>query len=245
MAGFAGELPVKLKAERIFYAVMAALMVVSIFAGFAPTFFLKPVLGTPQMLPITPLVALHGTIFSTWALLFVLQTWLVAGGRTDLHRRIGLVAFGLLPGMAVTGTLAAVYGAIRASGPPIVPPWSWMAVPLVSIPVYTALIGVALAKRRRPQAHKRLMFMAMVIMLGPAFGRMPPFHGPLGMVIIPALFAFAQVGWDYRALRYVHPATLWGGGVVIFAQVLPFLIWKTDGWLAFAGWAVGLASSGS
>lgn len=242
MTDFARGVPAKLKAERIFYSVMSAVMVLSIFTGFAPTFYLKPVLGTPQMLPLTVLVALHGVVFSTWALLFVLQTWLVAAGRTDLHRRIGLAAFSLLPAMAVLGILAGLYGAIRASGPPIVPPLSWMAVPLLSIPVYSGLIGAALAKRRRPQTHKRLMYMAMVIMLAPAFGRMPPFHGPLGMVIIPALFVFAQMGWDYRALRRVHPASLWGGGIVIADQILPFLVWKTDAWLAFARWAVGLVS---
>jgi hypothetical protein len=242
MSDFARQLPVRLKAERIFYSVMAMVMVGSVFVGFAPSFFLRPIMGTPGMLPITPLVALHGAIFSAWAVLFVAQVWLVAGRRTDLHRQLGIAAFGLLPLMIVTGTLAALYGEIRDSGPPIVPPMSWLAVPLLSIPAYGGLIWVALVQRRRPQVHKRLMYMAMVVMLAAALARIPGLHGPLGIVVLPTIFVFIHVGWDYRSLRRVHPTTMWAGIVVVADKVLPFLIWKTAAWLAFAHWAVGLVA---
>jgi hypothetical protein len=217
-------------------------MVLSIFAGFAPTFYLKPVMGTPQMLPLTPLVMLHGAVFSGWALLFVAQVWLVGAGRTDIHRRLGMAGFGLLVAMAILGTLAALHGVARASGPPIVPPLSWLAVPLLSIPVYSAMIGLGLANRRRPQIHKRYMYLAMVLMLGPSFGRMPPFHGPLGMVILPGCFILAQALWDWRTVGRVLLVTIWGGLAVCFIQFLPFLIWKTPAWLTFARWAVSFVS---
>src|SRR3546814_11421253 len=69
---------------------MAAAMLV-IVAGFAPTWFLRPWLAQVQMLPITPLVWLHGLLFTAWLLLFATQVGLVSAGaaRRSEERRVG------------------------------------------------------------------------------------------------------------------------------------------------------------
>lgn len=231
-----------LPSERIFYSSMAAIMIVVIFVGFAPSFYLRPALAPANLPVLTPLVWAHALIFTAWALLFIVQTALVAAGRRDLHRRLGMAGVPLLLGMVVVGVLAAVHSAIRASGPPIVPPLSWLAVPIFSVPAYGGLIAAALYRRGRPQAHKRLMLLAMVIMLAPALGRIPTTAGVSGMVVIPGLFVLALVLWDIRTLGRPHRATIWGGATVLASLVLPLVVWRTDGWLAFARFAVALAA---
>lgn len=233
-------------AERLFYSAMALAMMATILIGFAPSYYLRGTLETwtpAPLLPMTPLSHLHGVLFSAWTLLFVAQTLLVSGGRTDIHRKLGLTAFALLPAMIVIALLASLHGAIRHAGPPFIPPLQFLAIPLFDIPVFAITIGWALWKRRDAQTHKRLMLLAMVGMMGPAIGRMPvPTFLPPPLVIfgLPDLFLLALVGWDLASRGRLHKATLWGGGFLVASQVLRLSIMATPAWLAFAGWAVGL-----
>src|ERR1700748_3798627 len=80
----------RLRAERRFYASMAYMMMVLALIGFAPSFYLRGLIHYPRPNPpLNPLVLLHGFAFTVWLLLFWAQTALVAGGRRDLHVRLG------------------------------------------------------------------------------------------------------------------------------------------------------------
>lgn len=232
--------------ERRFYSAMALAMLATIFIGFAPSYYLRGTVETwtpAPLLPMTPISHLHGLLFSGWALLFVAQTLLVSGGRPDIHRKLGLAAFALLPAMVVVALLASLYGAARHAGPPFISPLQFLAIPFFDIPVFALTIGWALWKRRDAQVHKRLMLLAMVGMMGPAIGRLPmPAFLPPPVVIfgLPDLFLLALVGWDLASRGRLHKATLWGGGLLIASQVFRLWVMTTPGWLAFAGWAVGL-----
>ncbi|SNS38699.1 hypothetical protein SAMN06295912_105168 [Sphingomonas laterariae] len=227
--------------ERLFYSGAAWSMLAAVLIGFAPSWFLVPFNGLPaHIVPPTPLVHLHGAVFSAWMLLFVTQTSLVAAGRTDIHRRLGLIGLPLVLAMIVIGTITGLAGIARASGPPVVPPPSWAAIPLFSVPGFGGLILAALWKRRVPQSHKRLMLLAMVPMMGAAFGRMPWFGGLSGIVLIPSLYVVALALWDMATLRRLHRATIWGGLFAFGAVMIPVLVWQTPAWIAFANWAAAL-----
>ena len=77
--------------ERRLYTVAALVALLIVFAGFARTYYLKMAFGTP---PLTGLQQLHGLVMSSWFVLFLVQVRLVAGGRTDLHRRVGVLGRG-------------------------------------------------------------------------------------------------------------------------------------------------------
>lgn len=228
-------------AERWFYSGMAAAMVATVFIGFAPSYYLRGVVEPyAPVLPMTPLSHLHGILFSAWTLLFVAQTWLVAGGRTDIHRKLGLTAFALLPAMIVVAVLASLHGAVRHAGPPMIPPLNFLAVPLFDVPVFAILIGAALWKRREPQTHKRLMLLTMVGMMGPAIGRLPivtTLPPPVVIFGLPDLFLLALIGWDLATRGRLHKATVWGGALLVGSQVLRSVVMMTPAWVAFAGWA--------
>jgi hypothetical protein len=231
-----------LNSERRFFVAITMAIIAAILAGFAPTWFLRPWLYRPVMLPFTPLVWLHGLLFTGWALLFVTQVGLVSAGRLDVHRRLGMLGIAFAVAMAVVGTLAALYGVGRASGPPGIPPLSFLAVPLLSVPVFAGLMLTGLHFRRRPDIHKRLMLLAMIAFLPPAFGRMPVFPGPVGTLVIPTLFIVALAVWDVKSRGRVHKATIWGGLADFACFLTPVLIWNSSAWLGFARWASGLVS---
>jgi len=101
--------------DRRFFTGMGIVIAAVIVAGFAPTYFFRPLTGQP---PLSPLLHLHGIVFSAWVALFVAQTSLVATRRTAVHRRLGLTALALVPTMVVVGLAAAQSGAARGVAPP-------------------------------------------------------------------------------------------------------------------------------
>lgn len=228
----------RLMAERRFFFWMAAAMLAVLFAGFAPTFYLRGVVPTHiPYLPLTPLVVFHGLLFTGWALLFMTQVSLVSAGGVDLHRRLGVAGFGMLVAMAIVGPLAALYGVARASGPPIVPPLSWLAVPLFDVPVYAGLIWAGLANRTNPQAHKRYMLAAMIGMMNPAVGRLPmPSIIPPPLVVMGGMLIFlaALIAWDLASRGKLHRATTISAIVLIGSWVVRLAIWQTPWWIDFA-----------
>jgi len=78
--------------DNLFFSGVAVVILVSVFAGFAHSYYLAGVLKAP--LP-NLLVHIHGAVFSCWILLLIVQTSLVAAGRVDVHRRLGMLGFGL------------------------------------------------------------------------------------------------------------------------------------------------------
>src|SRR5580698_6764048 len=97
--------PVNRTAARIFFSSMALLLCVVVFIGFSPTYFRAGMLRAP--LP-SPILHVHGAIFTLWMLLFLVQAALVSAHRVKWHRSLGTVAFCLPPVMIVLGLIAAL-----------------------------------------------------------------------------------------------------------------------------------------
>ena len=91
--------PVKRRVDDIFFTTLSVIMLAVVVIGFAPSYFLK---GAIFAYPPSLLVHLHGAVFSTWIILFVVQSSLVSEGNIRLHRKLGVIA-GL---MVILGVLA-------------------------------------------------------------------------------------------------------------------------------------------
>lgn len=100
--------------DNRFFSVMIALLLITVFVGFARTYFLAGVFRAP--LPNT-LVHIHGAVFTSWMLLLIVQTSLVSARRVDIHRKLGLAGFGLACLMVVLGVLAATDAVYRKVAP--------------------------------------------------------------------------------------------------------------------------------
>jgi hypothetical protein len=233
-------------AERRFYLGMGIVIFLIMFAGFAPSFYLRGVVPPYKPnLPMSATVLLHGLLFTAWLALFVAQTSLVSARRPDIHRKLGITAFVLLPAMVIVGFLAALGGVARHSGPPDLSPLTWLAVPMFDIPVFTGLIAAALYKRRDPQAHKRLMLCALIGLTPPGTGRLPGLQAVLtfpGVVVGAQVLLLAALAiWDLRSRGRLHPVTIIAGVVIVGSWALRLAIWQTEGWMAFARWISAFA----
>ena len=222
--------------RRRFYTGLALAIAVTVFAGFAPTYYLRPWF---QSTPLGGLVHLHGVVFSAWVLLFAVQSSLIAAGRTALHRRLGVAGAVLAALLVAVGTATAIGGAAKAAGPPGVPPLVFLAVPFFDMVVFTGLAATGLWYRRRADVHKRLLTLATIALLAAPIARLPfgaRMVGIPGVFALSDLFIVACIAYDLATLRRVHPATVWGGLAIVISQPLRLAISGTGLWLGFARW---------
>lgn len=229
--------PIKIR-ERVFFSGIAIALAVTVFAGFAPTYYLHALVESDVVL--TPSLMLHGAVFSAWMVLLVVQTSLIAASQVRLHRKLGIAGAAIAVAMVVLGAYVAISRTRSGlfANPAGIPPLAFMAVPLATVVVFPALVGSALLFRRRADIHKRLMLIATLEVVTAAIARLPfvvPW-GPAGFFGVTDLFLLAIVAYDLVTLRRLHPATLWGGLFLVVSQPLRLLIAGTDSWLAVARW---------
>ena len=229
--------------ERWFYIGMSIALVITVFAGFSRTYYLRPYFTSE---PLIPLLHLHGFVFTSWLVLFVTQTTLVAAHRTDIHRRLGVAGGVIAVLMVVLGVTTALIRARQGATPlPGVSPLSFLVVPLGDMLVFPILVGAGFYYRRRPDVHKRLMLLATVSILAAAIARLPfalMQAGPPAFFGLTDLFVAACVLYDLITLRRVHRATLLGGLLIVASQPLRLMLGGTHVWLSFAGWLVNLVT---
>lgn len=223
--------------ERLFYIGMAVAILITVFAGFSRSYFLKAHFGTPEL---SLLLHAHGLVFTGWVLLFLAQTTLVAARRTDIHRRLGVMGGVLAVLVLILGTATAIIRAKGGSAPvPGVPPLAFLAIPLVDMLLFASLVGAAFYYRHRADVHKRLMTLATVSLLAAPIARLP-FEfmkaGPPAFFGVADLFIVAMLVYDLVTRKRLHPATIWGGLLILVSQPLRLMIAGTPAWLAVAGW---------
>jgi hypothetical protein len=221
--------------ERVFYSGMAIVMCVCVFIGFSPTYFQVGMLRAP--LP-SPILHIHGAVFTLWMLLFVVQTALISARRVQWHRTFGSVAFCLPPIMIVLGVIAAIDALHRGVKIGPLDPAVSAAIPLIGIVGFTIVIYAAWRARRRPDAHKRLILIATMGLVAAAFGRFP--WARIGLP--PAAGAVTGLGilllilmiYELITIRRIHRSTMWAAPVVFFTVALAVPIGMTAAWQAFA-----------
>lgn len=162
--------------EHRFGLAMVVVLAIPVVWGFGGRFFRRGILPhRPSHIDDAGrmLFVLHALAFAGWMALLVAQVGLVAAGRTNLHRRLGLASPVVLPAVAATGLAVAAYAVRHGFHAPGVAPELLVAVALVSLAFFVAGVGLALALRRRPAAHKRLMRLATMMVAGAGTTRIP------------------------------------------------------------------------
>ena len=227
-----------LTSDRIFYTGMAAAMAALVFAGFAPTYYLKGYFAAPAL---NSLMHAHGLVFTAWLLLFFTQTVLVASNRTDIHRKLGVAGAALAAIMLPLGVAVAIQAIRTNHTPPGIDPRSFLALPFFDLALFAIFIVAGIWLRKQSQAHKRLMLLATIVMLDAAIARLPGLFalGPIAFFAIQDLFVLAGPLYDVATRRRVHPAYVWGGLLIVLTQPLRLFISQTTWWLAFGDWLKG------
>jgi hypothetical protein len=238
-------LAARARTDDVFFSAMALLIFGSVLLGFGRSYYFAGVFRAP--LP-NPLVHVHAAVFSAWILLLIVQTSLVSAGRLDLHRRLGIFGAALAGAMVVLAFLVATDSLARGFTPPGSPfdPKSFYSIPLFETAVFCVLMIWALRARGDGPAHKRLILIATISLMGPAVNRwsfLPIAHRGLWTSLIIDFFILLVVAFDLWSRRRIHRATAQGGLFMMIAHQAMFPIGLTPVWHRFATLAANVWTS--
>jgi hypothetical protein len=231
---------------------MAIAMLATSVAGFLPS-LIHP---AERRAPVSPLAAAHGVVFLLWLLVFLVQSRLIATRHVGWHRRLGLAAAFLLAAMIPLGYSVSINMVRRGfdlSGDLKVDrlahdgysdPEVGFLFPFTDLVLFSGLAVAALAYRRKPEIHRRLMLFANIALMPAPLAHFighTPFLFKLqqpAIVLIPIFFFLsAAVLRDYVVNRRVHPLT-WSLAVAMFVSgpLRAGLLGPSAAWHRFVDW---------
>ncbi|MFZ1940622.1 MAG: hypothetical protein WBE56_07325 [Terracidiphilus sp.] len=114
----------------------------------------------------------HGAAFSSWVLFYIFQSVLVRTHNVKVHRLLGWFGAGLASVMVVLGFVIAVIMArfdwftLHETGTDV-----FLSVPWGDMFEFGPLVALAILWRKKPQLHRRLLFIATCCLLDAPFGR--------------------------------------------------------------------------
>jgi len=201
-------------AGRWFFVSIAAILLLIVAVGFARSFYLRNLFDTghnrSSILP--AYIVAHGIVLTLWFLLFFGQALLAASGRVHIHRLLGNVGAVLAAILCPLSLLVVVRSVVRETSLVVIGD-------IAILVLFATLVAASICFRRRPQIHKRLMTIASISIVAPAIARWPGAQSMLPLsVLLPQLSLYtAQVVYDVRSTRRVHPATTWGVALYLLA----------------------------
>ena len=213
--------PANRRADDIFFTAMSFLMLAIILIGFAPSYFLKG--AVLAHLP-SLLVHLHGAVFSSWIILFVVQSCLVSAGNIRLHRKLGVLGSVLATLMVILGPLA-VFSAMRRGAviPSFFTPASFLVENVLGMVIFGIYVAIAIWQQNNPPVHKRLLLIANAMLMSPALGRMTfpvILHYPFLVGVIPVAMVASVFVFDLFTRKRLLAVTVVGG--LLFMAFPPF-----------------------
>jgi hypothetical protein len=206
--------------EERFFLRSAIVMAAIIVAGFS----LQLAMGRSTFAsPVR--VHVHAVLFMGWVAIYLAQNVLVAGGRIDLHRRLGWVAAVWMIPMVVSGFLVTAMMVRNGNAPFFFRPLQFLMFDPATVSGFAGLTIAAVVLRRRTEWHRRLHFCGMTLLLAPAFGRLLPL--PLlqpwaweATFAVTLLFPLFGLRADLRRSGRVHRAWWWGIGTMAAVFIL-------------------------
>lgn len=218
-----------------FFPAMSLLLIVCVFVGFAPTYYLRP----PAAGSIPAYLHVHGAAMTAWFLLLLLQTTLIATRRRALHRRLGFAGAGIAVVIALLNPFVVAWSVPnRQSGTPVELMALIVVGDLLVVAIFAVLVGLAIRWRRHPETHSRMLLLASIAVSGPALGRFSlnlmgtPFPGVLALMALPLLVVIH----DRVLMKRVHPVSAWASAAIIGSLVLSVVIANTAPGAAIVRW---------
>ena len=211
--------------------------------GFTKTFFM-PLAGSRFHAP--PIVFIHGALFFGWVSLFVLQTNLIRLKKRSLHRVVGWCMAVMAIGMMIATVAVQVFAVKRdvaiGGGQTAI---SNLVGGCTSMLLFGGLVTAGVLNRHRPDFHKRLMLLATISVMWPAWFRFRHYFPsvPHPEYVFAIFFAntltLVAMLYDKFTIGRIHPVYLWVGLGIIAEQTMETLLFDNAGWRVVANWLAG------
>jgi len=225
--------------DRSFFLAYVAIIWVGILAGFVPEMVEHARSNAP---PYPTIIHVHGVTFVSWLLLLTIQALLIRNRQMRLHRRLGLAAAILAPTMVVVGLVTSLtIDRLEMSTSKADP--AFLSIQLFDLLEFGTLAIAALAARKLPSAHKRLILLATLSIADAGFARWlgSSLHFGEGVLFsyvelfLPTgLLVLGIGGYDLMTRRRLHPAYVAGAALIVTGQLTACWLYHDASWTAVA-----------
>lgn len=209
-----------------FYFGMSLVMPVLVVWGFSHTVNTSLFHANP---PRPLLLWMHGAAFSTWVVFFIAQSALVRVRKVSVHRFLGCFGAGLATLMVVLGfTITVVMTRFDTFVLHQKDVAAFLGIPFADMIVFGTCIALAIYWRKRPEYHRRLVFLATCQLMDAAIGRFDfwynhsLFYAGLDLLIVLGMVRDGVVdGRVHKVYRYALPP-------IIVLQSLAIYTWRAN-----------------
>lgn len=200
--------------DRYFYFVSSLLFAAIVVWGFSQSVGNNLFHATP---PRPLLLWIHGAAFSGWVIFYILQSALVRTRNVAVHRFLGWFGAGLAATMVVLGVIISVImGRFDAVALHLSDP-TFLAIPWFDMVGFGTLVGLAIYWRKKPELHRRLLFLASCSLMDAPFGRFAyvfnhhMFYVCLDGVILLGLLRDLAVNRSIHKVYRIAVPAVWAG----------------------------------
>jgi hypothetical protein len=211
---------------RYFYLCMSLVLAALVIVGFSRTVNANLFRANP---PRPVLLWLHGAAFSMWVVFFIAQSALVRARKVSVHRLLGWFGAGLATVMVVLGLTIAVVMTrfdtvvLQQKGVE-----AFLSIPFVDMMVFGSCIAMAIYWRKKPEYHRRLVFIASCQLMDAAIGRFDfMFNHSLFYLALDCLIVLG-VARDWVVDKRVHKVYLYALPSLMVVQSLAIYAWRVD-----------------
>lgn len=231
--------------DRNFFLLMVALLWLGILMGFVPDILHR--VRVHRLFP--AVVYFHGVVFVGWLSLLTVQVLLIRSRRVDLHRELGMVGTALYGAMLVLGITTSVVVDYDLFGTPHSDP-SFLSVQLADMLDFAVLGGLAIALRKSPDAHKRLMILATICIANAGFSRWwapgleklfgDGYWGNWAQLYLSDFLLIAMVGsYDLMSRRRMYSAYVFGALGGLGVEFVAVWVYMSPWWKPVATALIG------
>jgi len=212
--------------SRYFYFCMSLVLATLVVLGFSRTVNVALFHANP---PRPLLLWMHGAAFSTWIIFFIAQSSLVRVRKVSVHRLLGWFGAGLATVMVFLGfTIAVVMtrfdiAVLHQKGVD-----SFLSIPFVDMIIFGSCVAMAIYSRKKPEYHRRLLFIASCHLMDAAVGRFAfIFNNSLFFAVLDCLIVLGAVR-DRVVDGRVHKVYLYALPSIIVLQSFAIYTWRIN-----------------
>lgn len=248
--------------DRWIFVGMAAWFIFVVLVGFIPDSIMKVgMVRAGARAPFPAIMHVHAVLMGTFLLLLLAQTIMVATGRCEQHKKVGIAAFVLVPALIVVGMIlaptnyhqawdAAHFGPpqVQAALAPVIPRLeNILLLQIAAGLMFGTFMAIALSARKANSGlHKRMMFLATAVPLVASIDRMTwlpttLWTSPMSSDFYLLAAVSPMLIWDVVRNRRVHESYWIWLSIYAPVAILVDMIWDTPWWHSVARGILGVA----
>ncbi len=229
-----------------YFFLIAIVGLFAVFIGFAKTFIIPSSLGTFSA---PHVVYIHGALAFSWVFLFFIQTYLINSSKYRLHMTLGFLGVLIASATAFTMLPVGIYAVQKelelGLGDTAIS--SFLGV-VTSAIMFLSLVIAGIVNRTNGETHKRLMLLATLVMLWPAWFRFRHYFPSVDRpdiwfaVVLADIWILISCIWDRWKNGRVHSIFKYVGAFIILEHSFEVVYFDNSTWQEVAKYIYHLMS---